>query len=309
MFVARTTFFSSSRDKTVRYWDGDRFQGILVLDGHCSEVNTLAVSNTGAFVLSGGMDRQIRVWERTKDMVFVEEERERELERILDEADGNRGPQRLTLQDDEDEEQQPQSEAAVRRSVLSVAGGDRIMEAIELADAETKERRVSAKKTPNILLLGKDPAGYVLWVLRTIKSAELEQSLLILPLGHMERLMYYLIVLLRKGMGVEICAKVVVFLVKTHQNQIIATHTLSTPLRELRRLVKVRVGESRDMVGYNLVAMKAIGRFVREQKQSKGFITGIDDNNEGNNIWSKLGLGSDVAAALEGRDKKRTKRS
>lgn len=214
-FVRRThNFFSSSRDKTIRYWDADRFQCILVLDGHCSEVNTLAVSNTGAFVLSGGMDRQIRVWERTKDMVFVEEERERALERILDEADGSRGPQRLIVPNVEDEEEeQPQSEAAVRRSVLSVAGGDRIMEAVELADMETKERRgKKAPRTKNILLLGKDPPQYVWWVLRTIKSAELEQSLLVLPLSHMERLMYYLIVLLRKGMGVEICVKVVVCL-------------------------------------------------------------------------------------------------
>ena len=70
------------KDGTVRYWDGDRFEMILVLRGHSAEVNCLAVSarNQGAVCLSGGMDRQVRVWERTRDIVFLEEERERELE-------------------------------------------------------------------------------------------------------------------------------------------------------------------------------------------------------------------------------------
>lgn len=317
-FVRRThNFFSCGRDKTVRYWDGDRFDCVLVLRGHTSEVNSLAVADSGAFVLSAGMDRQIRVWERTKDMVFVSEEKERALEQELDRADGARGETKPSMRvrgedDDDEEEEKPQSEAAVRRSVLSVAGGDRIMEAIELADKDLKERRQNTAKTtnkasstaPNPLLLGKDPPQYVLWVLRTIKSAELEQSLLVLPLHHMERLMYYLILILRKGMGVEICAKVAIFLVKTHENQIIAAQRLSTPLRELRRLIKDRLTECRDTIGYNLVAMKTVGRLVREKKNS--FL--VDEIDYDKNVWGNLGLGSDVAAALEGRDKKRTKR-
>ena len=229
-FVKKThNFFSCGRDKTIRYWDGDRFDGILVLYGHFAEVNSLAISKSGAFVLSAGMDRQVRVWERTKDMVFVEEEKERELERILDQTDGSRGEQKLSMrvdgngdEDDEDKEAQPQSEAAVRKSVLSVASGDRLLEAIELADSEMKQiaSKNNAKTSSNPLLLGMSPPQYIYWVLRSIKSAELEQSLLILPLNHMERLMYYLVLLLRKGTGVELCSKVAIFLVTTHQNQV-----------------------------------------------------------------------------------------
>jgi U3 small nucleolar RNA-associated protein 12 len=70
------------------------------------------------------------------------------------------------------------------------------------------------------MLLGLEPAHYVLWLLKTIKSAELEQSLLVLPLTHIERLIYYCTVLLRQGRGTELCAKVSVFLVKVHQNQV-----------------------------------------------------------------------------------------
>jgi U3 small nucleolar RNA-associated protein 12 len=245
-FVRRThNFFTASKDGTVRYWDGDRFEQILLLHGHCAEVNCLAISRSGAFVLSGGMDRQVRVWERTKDIVFLEEERERELEQIFDRVhnrdeggtarilDRKRGDE-----DHEDEngvkDDEPQSEAAVRASVLSVSSGDRIMEALERADQELKDtvtfRRAHGnekKRAPNLMMLGLEPAAYILWVLRTIKSADVEQSLIVLSVRHIERLMYYMLVLLKGGQGVELCSRVAVFLVKAHQNQVRVRNDLS----------------------------------------------------------------------------------
>ena len=240
-FVRHTHyFFTCSKDNTVRYWDGDRFEQILLLSGHSAEVNCLAISRTGAFVLSAGMDRQIRVWERTKDIVFLEEERERELEQMFDRVNNrdeggtgsilDRKVQQGNDNEDDDgmmNEDEPQSEAAVRKSVTSVACGDRIMEAIERADQEMKDiatfRRAHGpekKRSPNMMMLSLEPAPYILWVLRTIKSAEIEQSLILLSLRHIERLMYYLIILLKAGQGIELCSRVAVFLVKAHQNQV-----------------------------------------------------------------------------------------
>jgi U3 small nucleolar RNA-associated protein 12 len=236
-FVRRThNFFTASKDGTVRFWDGDRFEQILLLSGHSAEVNCLALSRTGAFLLSGGMDRQIRVWERTKDMVFVEEERERELEQMFDRMDGRdeggtgkvmrRKGEDANDEDDEAKDDEPQSEAAVKKSVMSVSAGDRIMEALERADQELKEaanfrkNNPNKERMPNPMMLGMEPSLYMLWVLKSVKHAELEQSLLVLPLGHVERLLYYLVLLLKAGRGVELCSRVSVFLVKTHQNQV-----------------------------------------------------------------------------------------
>mmetsp|Transcript_29626 Transcript_29626/g.71642 ORF Transcript_29626/g.71642 Transcript_29626/m.71642 type:complete len:173 (-) Transcript_29626:568-1086(-) len=128
--------------------------------------------------------------------------------------------------DREGDENEPQSEAAVKRSVLSVAAGDRIMEGLERVEQETKDAATFRKKNPgkkrmpSPLMLGMEPSHYLLWVLKSVKQAELEQSLLVLPLGHVERLLYYLILLLKEGRGIEICARVSIFLVKTHQNQV-----------------------------------------------------------------------------------------
>jgi len=234
-FLKRThNFFTASKDGTVRYWDGDRFEQILLLEGHSAEVNCLAVSRTGAFVLSGGMDRQVRVWERTKDIVFLEEERERQLEQMFDKVDRDQiGTAALLDRTDAESDdggandEMPQSEDAVKKSVLSVGAGDRIMEGLERADQELKEtlnfRKASGgdkKRHPNPLLLGLDPANYILWILKSVKSAELEQSLLVLPLSHLERLIFYCTVLLKEGRGVEICSRVAIFMVKVHKNQV-----------------------------------------------------------------------------------------
>ena len=204
------------------------------------------MSRTGAFVLSGGMDRQVRVWERTKDIVFLDEEKERQLEEIFDKVDGKeehtsevlmkaRKNAEEGLNDEEDEEEvdKPQSEAAVKQSILSVSAGDRIMEAIEMADKESKEiaqfKKLKDEKSSivnraqNPMMFGMDPPGYVLWVLRSVKSVDLEASLLVLSLNHVERLMHYLILLLRVGKATELCAKIAVYLVKAHQAQVRAS--------------------------------------------------------------------------------------
>eukprot|EP00970_Alexandrium_tamarense_P008883 scaffold1732_cov195-Alexandrium_tamarense.AAC.1 len=312
-FVKRThNFFTCSKDKTLRFWDGDRFEQILLLNGHASEVCCLAMSRTGAFVLSGGMDRQVRVWERTKDIVFLNEERERELEEVFDKVDGSRREENTAdvllkagkdgeddLDAEEEGNEKPQSEAAVKQSILSVSSGDRIMEAIETADKESKEiasfKKLSdekggdSRRAPNPMMFGMDPSAYILWVLRSVKSADLEQSLLVLPLNHVERLMHYLILLLRAGKGIELCAKIAVFLIKAHQAQIVANRTMMTPLRELQTLVRLRTTEIRDTVGFNLAAMRAIARLANENKSKR-----IDyEEKNMKDIWAGLGLGSD----------------
>lgn len=48
------------------------------------QVWALDVSADGSFVLSGGHDRSLRLWRRTDEMVFLEEERERELEDLFE---------------------------------------------------------------------------------------------------------------------------------------------------------------------------------------------------------------------------------
>lgn len=72
---------------------------------------------------------------------------------------------------------------------------------------------------------------------------------------------------------------------------------MTAPLRELRRLMKKRLVDKRDIIGVNIAAMKAVGRITNERKSAFSIIE--NESVPGVDIWAGLGLGSDVAAALQ----------
>jgi len=67
------------------------------------------------------------------------------------------------------------------------------------------------------------------------------------------------------------------------------------PLRELRRLLRERLTESRDTIGFNLAALRAVARTTADKKES--YLT-YDDDKQPKDIWAGMGLGSDLAAAI-----------
>jgi len=72
-------FWTAGKDAKVKYWDGDRFVGVQTMKGHHGEVWALATGHHGRVVVTAGADRSIRVWEKTDEPLFLEEEREKEL--------------------------------------------------------------------------------------------------------------------------------------------------------------------------------------------------------------------------------------
>ena len=81
--------------------------------------------------------------------------------------------------------------------------------------------------------------------------------------------------------------------------QLVANRSMAIPLRELRRLIRLRLAEDRDVVGFDLAALRLISRVANDRKNS--FL--VHDQSQPEDIWAGMGLGSDVAAALEGRSK------
>lgn len=76
--------FTAGKDKAVKYWDLDRRGEVAVLEGHAAEVWALGLSSDGSLLVSAGADRGLRVWERTEEPIFLEEERERRLESLFE---------------------------------------------------------------------------------------------------------------------------------------------------------------------------------------------------------------------------------
>ena len=176
-----------------------QFELIQKLAGHHGEIWALAVSHRGTFVVTGSHDKSIRIWEKTDEPLFLEEEREREIEALFDAniADNlNSGYER---------EKGDEIEAVQKQTSETLMAGEKIMEALEVADGdreafrqweEEKERSPDAPRpTRNPLLMAGGDLGadeHVLQTIQKIPAASMEDSLLVLPFRQVVSLLGYL---------------------------------------------------------------------------------------------------------------------
>ena len=65
-------------------------------------------------------------------------------------------------------------------------------------------------------------------------------------------------------------------------------------------MIRLRLSESRDIVGFNLAALKMVAKIANDRRSSYIDYDGHANVKDGD-LWAGLGLGSDVAAALEKR--------
>lgn len=62
-FIKGTHYFlSCSKDRTVRYFDGDTYDEVFVFDQFHGEVWSLAASSIGDFFVAVSADKSIRIW-------------------------------------------------------------------------------------------------------------------------------------------------------------------------------------------------------------------------------------------------------
>lgn len=116
----------------------------MTLEGHHSEIWALAVAKLGRFIITGSNDRSIRIWNKTDEQLFIEEERENELEQMyeaqeMEHAERTERPIGSGVQDDEgnyprlDEDELG---VATKKTIDSMKSGEKILEAIEIWETE-----------------------------------------------------------------------------------------------------------------------------------------------------------------------------
>ncbi|KAE8721013.1 hypothetical protein F3Y22_tig00017627pilonHSYRG00017 [Hibiscus syriacus] len=187
-FVHNTHYmFSAGKDRLLKYWDADKFELLLTLEGHHAAVWCLAVSNRGDFVVTGSHDRSIRRWDRTEEPFFIEEEKEKRLEEIFEAYMDD------TFEDRHVPKEELPEEGAValagKRTLETLTATDSIIDALEVAEVELKRiveheeeqaRGKVAEFQPNLIMLGLSPSGYVHRALSNISTNDLEQTLLLI---------------------------------------------------------------------------------------------------------------------------------
>ncbi|CAB4425009.1 unnamed protein product [Rhizophagus irregularis] len=288
-FVAKTHhIFTASKDKLIKYWDGDKFENIMKLEGHHGEVWALAIGKHGDLLISGSHDRSIRVWEQTDEPLFLEEEREKELEELY-ESTLTTSMEKTTLEDNAVE-----VSSAGKQTMETLKAGERIMEALDIADENTaswatynelKERGKDPgpppKSNPILVALGNLTGDqYVLRVIEKVKSTELEEALLVLPFTKVISLLRYLDLWAKKEINITLTCRILFYLLKVHHDQIVANRLMRPRLDSLRIHIRTALKHQKDLLGYNLAALKYIKRDWEANSTSEFFDPLLDNELE-----------------------------
>lgn len=265
-------FFSSSKDRSIRYWDGDKFEQIQRLDGHHGEVWAMAVSHTGNFLVSAGHDKSIRVWDETDEQIFLEEEREKEIEELYEST------LTTSLEREEDAaDENGEVGAATKQTTETLMAGERIAEALELGMAdlnlmrEWEQAKLSnpnapaPQRNPVFLALGNISAeAHVMSVLQKIKASALHDALLVLPFASVPMLFTFLNIFATRSMNIPLTCRILFFMLKTHHRQIVASRTMKAMLDGIRVNLRAALKRQKDEMGFNIAALKVVGMQIRE---------------------------------------------
>lgn len=295
-------FFSCSKDGLVKYWDGDKFECIQKLAGHQSEVWALAISNNGKYVVSASHDRSIRIWEETEDQVFLEEEREKELEEqnetaLLSSLEEGSGDAAFRKDVGGDEADQDEAADVRKQTIESLKAGERLMEALDLGIPEIENREHYEKelkawnkhkgdakpvKPPGNAILtaiSKTPEEYILETLARIKPSQLEDALLVLPFSYVLKFFRFIDAALLDNRilqhNLPLICKNLFFIVKSNHRELVSQKNEELKLRiaKVKDLLRGALKSNEDDLGFNIEGLK----FIRRQWDLRHKLEFVDD--------------------------------
>lgn len=264
-------FFSCSKDQTLKYWDGDKFQMIQHLRGHHGEVWAMAVGQHGQVVVSSGHDKSIRVWQRSDEQLFLDEERDTEAERDFDAE---------LVKDAQSGADEGGEDAAVaqvgKKSVETLKDGEKILEAVEFY--QHHHRHFINHKNPVLVAMGDITVErYVFQVLERVRSANLHEALTVLPFTHVPTFFLIIELWVQHAWSIQLATRTLMILLKLHHPQLVASRNLSESTmleldgasnpRTLRTIIdailkqlRTSMNTRRHQIGFNMAALKFLRR-------------------------------------------------
>lgn len=298
--------FTAAKDGLVKTWDADKFEHVQRLSGHHGEIWAMVISRVGDFVVTASHDKSVRVWRQSDEPLFLEEERERELEEMYDrnitstlekdqadefaalDANGN---------DNDPNNAQPKDAAGVvaasKQTSATLTAGERITEALTLCIADLATMREHnariASLPPNtpiappqrhpLLAFRNVPAEqHLLSTFEAIPSPQLHDALLLLSFSLLLDIFTFVEIWFEKEMNTTLACRVLFFLLKTHWRGVVASGDMRARLEAVKEVMRVRLGESRERMGFVRAACGVLE--ARVEGMGKGRIEDVDGAEE-----------------------------
>ena len=185
---------------------------------------------------------------------MLEDERETEREEAAEDEAGDRtavaGEGEVTL--------------ASRRTAETERGAETLMEALELykSHLESGDTQLPAL----MLAFGAESAlDYMITIISRIKSSQLEEVLLVLPLDLVQDLVMVLETILSRGKDVETATRCLLFLLEIHHGPVMGSKSLEDVLTKLNTVVKREVTGLKDMIGTNLAGLRYLSDRIEDR--------------------------------------------
>lgn len=296
-------FFSGSKDGLLKYWDGDKFECIQKLAAHQREVWSLAITNEGSQVVSVSHDHSIRVWKETDDEVFLEEEREKELdeqyeETLLASLEEGAGDDAFRGDVNDKENEHGESTSVRNQTIETLKSGEKLMEALDLGITEIElngkyerdmklwERKKSSGDQPikppgNAILIAikKRPDEYIMDTLVKIKPSQLEDALLVLPFSYVLKFLKFIDIAMKDKQMLNnylaLICKNLFFIVKSNHKELVAqkNEALKQQINDVKNSLRNALKSNEDDLGFNIQGLK----FIKQQWNLKHNYEFVDD--------------------------------
>ena len=296
-------FFTGSKDNTIKYYDGDKHEEIQIFEQNFGYIWGLSLSYSGDQVITVSADSSIRIYKQTKQQLFLEEEREKRLEKLMiEEGDLDLAMLKPPALDQfaKDKVMKIESETALKGSIESVKYGEDLMEAVGQAEKfrqdcleykseldryqETiKQNKALAKSLEkplkpklDYIFEGNNIFDYILSHLKKIRRSELENSLKFLNFTVIKKMMYYIEFYIRNGVEIELITKVLIFFIRGYQAQIYGCEDLKLLMTSIYYHLSKNLKLFKERIGINQSAIKLLLHQIK-YLDNKAFENQIED--------------------------------
>uniref|UniRef100_A0A8C1TM56 WD repeat domain 3 n=1 Tax=Cyprinus carpio TaxID=7962 RepID=A0A8C1TM56_CYPCA len=267
-FVPKThLFFTAGKDRKIKQWDADKFEHIQTLEGHHREVWCLAISPNGDHIVSSSHDKSLRLWERTREPIILEEEKEMEREAEFEESLA-KGDEPVVPG-----EAKGEAEPAGKKTIETLKSLFKIeihhlyllmvaiiFAALSICSGSNKEGAVQVSLILSSVFL----------------FSELEVSLLVLPFPYVPDLLKLFNGYVQQGLEVELVCRCLFFLLRVHFGQISSNQMLLSVIDELRTNTISKVREIRDVLGFNSAGLQFLQREIESKEDVMFFADATD---------------------------------
>ena len=234
----------------------------------------MTVSPNGKYVVTSGHDKTLRLWEKTQEPLVLEDERETEREQ--EEEDQLATGDRPHANDQDREAGLPS-----KKTSETERSAEKLMEAINVYkeyQKEVSDAKASRQEIPGLpLIMSMYPdvstaEDFMHQSLSRIKSNELEEALLVLPLDYVINLLEIIEVLLSREVKSEIFVRTFFFLIEIHFGPLSTSKSSKNLVERVRNLAISQMQSLKDNCGFNLAALRHIQNEQEESEKVKALI-------------------------------------